>query len=93
MIRRATQELTIELDAKAIGRRIAAARRSKRWRQADLATAVRVKEGTVANWEGGWRIPPIRALVGLAVQLRRSIDWIVAGCPKRGQLYRMAKRN
>jgi len=67
------------LDGRAVGRRIARARRELKWRQTDLARFVGVKRLTVANWECGIRIPPRRNLLKLSVALRRSIDWLLLG--------------
>jgi transcriptional regulator with XRE-family HTH domain len=93
MIHPATAKLTIELDAKAIGQRIARARRSKRWRQADLAAACGVTKSTICAWELGMRIPPVQRIARLAIHLRRSIDWLLCGRPKGGRLWKMAKQN
>ncbi len=91
MIHPATKTLRVEIDPKAIGQRIAEARRSREWKQADLAAAVGVKEGTVSNWEGGHRVPPLRMIVALCIHLRRSSDWILCGAKRRGAIHRMAK--
>ncbi|MDO8632530.1 MAG: helix-turn-helix transcriptional regulator [Phycisphaerales bacterium] len=91
MIRPATAALNIPLDAKAIGKRIASARRAKRWRQADLATACGVTKSTICSWEIGLRIPPVQRVVRLAIHLRRATDWLLCGRPKRGQLWKMAR--
>ena len=89
MIYDRTRKRRVTLDAKAIGKRIAKARKSRRWKQKHLAAAVGVQENTVANWEGGHRVPPHDTLVSLAIHLRRSIDWILCGVPRRGALHRM----
>lgn len=92
MIHPATSTLRVELDPKKIGLRIAEARRSKKWRQADLAAAVGAKVGTVSGWEGGHRLPPVKSLVALCVHLRRSSDWILCGAKRRGAIHRMARQ-
>jgi transcriptional regulator with XRE-family HTH domain len=91
MIHPATAKLTIELDAKAIGKRIASVRRAKRWRQSDLATACGVTNSTVCAWELGLRIPPVQRIGRLSIHLRRTIDWLLYGRPKHGQLWKMAR--
>lgn len=71
--------VTVRLDAKAIGRRIKAARERRDWCQADLAHVVGVRPGTVANWETGVRIPTRDGLVRLGVALRRKVEWLLFG--------------
>lgn len=90
MINPATSTLRIEIDPVAVGRRIAEARRCRGWRQADLAAALGFEENTIANWEGGHRLPTVRTIVALCVHLRRSSDWILCGTAKRGAIHRMA---
>ena len=89
MIYKRTQVRRLILDPKAIGERIAKARKGRRWKQKQLAEACGVKENTVAMWEGGWRVPQRDTLVALAIHLRRSIDWLLCGVPRRGALHRM----
>ncbi len=69
----------LPFDAKSIGQRIARVRKSRSWRQADLARALGVKQGTVANWECGVRTPSIGNLVKLSAALRRKLDWLMFG--------------
>ena len=90
MIHPATSKLRVPIDPKEIGKRIGAARRARQWTQADLAAAVGVKVGTVANWEGGHRLPPLPSLVALCVQLRRSADYLLTGVARRGAIHRLA---
>ncbi len=67
-------------DAKAIGRRIRATRKSRGWRIRDLAEAVGMKESTVACWECGARVPHTwTMLIRLCHALRRSADHLVVG--------------
>ncbi len=87
MIHPKVKERRFPLDPKGIGKRIRNARWSKGWRKADLAEVVGVKKSTVANWEFGWQIPRLRTMVQLSVHLRRSMDWLVGGVPRRGQLW------
>ncbi|MBU0718920.1 MAG: helix-turn-helix domain-containing protein [Planctomycetes bacterium] len=76
--------ITIELDAKAIGKRIAKARRARKWRQRDLARVVGVSKSAVACWECGSRIPPRDMIVALSIGLRRTLRWLLLG--QRGRV-------
>ena len=67
------------LDARAIGGRIASARRLYQWSQARLAELVGMKENTVSNWETRVRVPPRDMLVKLSITLRRTIDFLLLG--------------
>ena len=71
--------ITVTLDAKAIGARIRAARRSRKWSRHDLARVMSVSPNTVTNWEQGWRTPQRDTLVGLSMSLRRTIQWLLLG--------------
>ena len=76
-------------DAKAIGLRIRAARKSRGWKLKDLADAVGRAKSSVSCWESGLRIPSTWAvLIRLCHALRRSSDWLVYGVAKRGSLWR-----
>jgi len=76
-------------DAKAIGLRIRAARKSRGWRIRDLAEAVGVAKSSVSCWESGLRVPHTwMRLIRLCHALRRSSDWLVYGVAKRGSLWR-----
>jgi transcriptional regulator with XRE-family HTH domain len=76
---------SVPLDAKAIGRRIAATRRRRGWTQRQLAERVGVRENTVALYEGGWRVPSRDALIGLGLAMRRKIDWLLFGGEKNSR--------
>jgi len=76
------------LDPLAVGRRIAAARRARAWKQRDLADAVGVAKPTVCQWETGRCLPSLRMLAGCAFFLRRSTDFLIFGTAKRGALWR-----
>ena len=78
-MRRCQDRVTVKLDGKAIGRRIAEARTRRGWSRTDLAGALGVRPGTVSNYEGGWRIPRLETVAVLAVVLRRTMDWITTG--------------
>lgn len=72
--------VTVDFDRKAIGKRIAAARRHRGWRQRDLADAIGVALGTVVAWECGVRLPErTKVLARLAKALRRKVDWLLLG--------------
>ena len=77
MIHDRTKAHRVELDCKAVGRSIAAARRSRGWTQKDLAEAMGVSWHTVVGWENGLRLPATRYLGTLANLLRRSLDHLL----------------
>jgi len=78
MIAERTKAHRVELDCKAVGRSIAAARRSSRgWTQKALAEAMGVSWHTVVGWENGVRLPQTRYLGTLSNLLRRSLDHLV----------------
>jgi len=67
-------------DAKAIGRRIRAARKSRRWTQKALGEVVGVTGQSVWYWETGRALPrTFGMLIRLCHALRRSADWLVMG--------------
>ncbi len=71
--------VTVVLNRKAIGKRIAVARKRRGWFQADLARLVGVAPSTVGAWESGRRTPNLEALLKLAKALRRKVDWVLFG--------------
>jgi len=76
-------------DAKAIGLRIRAARKSRGWRMRDLGEMVGVAKSTVSCWESGLRVPHTWSMmIRLCHALRRSSDWLLYGVAKRGVLWR-----
>ena len=76
-------------DAKAIGRRICAARKSRRWTQKALGEIVGVTGQSVWYWETGRALPrTFGMLIRLCHALRRSADWLILGTPRRGTLWR-----
>jgi transcriptional regulator with XRE-family HTH domain len=77
MIYDRTKAHRVELDCKAVGRSIAAARRSRGWTQKELAEAGGFSWHTVVGWENGLRLPRTAYLGTLANLLRRSLDWLV----------------
>lgn len=85
----ATKSRRIGLDAKAIGKRIADARRARRWTVKQLAEALGMHESAIHGWTSGNRIPERDSLAALSMHLRRSIDWILTGCTKRGQGWKL----
>jgi transcriptional regulator with XRE-family HTH domain len=73
-------------DAKAIGMRIAKARRGRGWRQRDLAEAVGASLHTVTGWENGLRVPgSLTMLIRLCHALRRTADHLVMGRAKNAR--------
>jgi len=79
----ASKLFRMELDRKAIGKRIAKARRSRTpgrgWSQKDLAEAIGLSLHTIRGWENGLRLPRSVVLGTLATCLRRSLDWLLLG--------------
>ncbi len=71
--------VTVVLNRKAIGKRIAVARKRRGWLQADLARLVGVAPSTVGAWETGIRTLSLQALLKLAKALRRKVDWVLFG--------------
>jgi len=90
MANRRKQPVAIELDPVAIGRRIRTLRCKRGWRQLDLANASGVHPGVIGAIEVGLRVPSRDAAIGLAVALRRSIEWILFGMATRGRLWKLA---
>lgn len=83
----------VTLDAEAIGKRIADARRSRSWGQRRLAEALGVRPHTVSNWERAVRTPQRDHLVALSVALRRTIGWILLGAAARQWRLPKSKRD
>jgi len=90
MANKRKQPAAITLDPVAIGRRLRVTRCKRGWRQVDLANASGVNAGVIGAIEVGLRVPSRDAAIGLAVALRRSIEWILFGLKNRGQLHRLA---
>jgi len=88
MIYETTKRRRVTLDAKAIGRRIASARKSRKWTQKDLAEAVGVRPITVCNYECGVRIPPLRTIVTIASHLKRTLEHLLFGLARRADLWK-----
>jgi transcriptional regulator with XRE-family HTH domain len=77
MILDRTKAHRVELDCKAVGRSIAAARRSRGWTQKNLAEAMGQSLGCIVGWENGLRLPQTRYLGTLANLLQRSLDHLL----------------
>ena len=74
------------IDAKQIGLRIRAARRSRRWRLEQLADATGAAVSTVGAWERGYREPRgAETWARLSSALRRSLDWLIFGAAKNAR--------
>ncbi len=80
-----TKSRRIGLDAKAIGKRIADARKARRWTVKQLSEALGIHESTIHGWTSGNRVPERDSFCLLSVHLRRSVDFLLTGCAKRGQ--------
>jgi len=77
MIYERSKWFRVELDHKAVGARIAKARRNRRWTQKDLAAAMGAALGTIIGWENGLRLPATCVLGTLANVLKRSLDFLL----------------
>jgi transcriptional regulator with XRE-family HTH domain len=62
-----------------IGERIREARRTKKWRQEDLANQIGVVRLTIHSWEAGKREPHRCRFLGLARALGVDLDWLKFG--------------
>ena len=91
MIRKSTIKPRLELDPLAVGRRVSGLRRKRGWRQVDLAEASGVHPAVIGLIEVGLRVPSRDAAIGLAVALRRSIEWILFGLARNGRLWNLSK--
>lgn len=78
------------LDARAIGARIRRARRSYGWDERDLADKIGAHDSTISQYENGHLVPSFGRLIALAVALRRSMEFLLFGVARRGQLHRLA---
>jgi len=76
------------LDPVAIGRRVREARKARGWRQYDLAMVSGIDRRVVGAIEIGIRVPSRDAGIGLAVALRRSLEWLYFGLAPGGKLWR-----
>jgi transcriptional regulator with XRE-family HTH domain len=72
-------KIDAKLDAKDIGRRIRAARKSYGWSIGDLAERVGRASATVAAWECGARIARNQDTANLSRVLRRTVDFLWFG--------------
>jgi transcriptional regulator with XRE-family HTH domain len=68
-----------KLDAHAIGRRIANARKAKGLTGEKLADVIGITKSAVSQWETGQTFPDFKGLVGLCVELQVSADFIIWG--------------
>lgn len=62
---------------KELGQRIADARRSKRWKQKELAAAVHVEPTTVSRWETGRHAPDLDVLEAIARVTDKPISFFL----------------
>lgn len=72
-----------KVDAHAIGRRIAEARKDKKLTGQQLADALGITKSAVSQWETGQTFPDFKGLVGLCVELQVSADFIIWGDTSR----------
>lgn len=66
-------------DKKAIGARIKALRKARRWPQKQLALKVGIRYEQLNKYEGGFHIPAVDTLVRLADALDTTMDYLVTG--------------
>lgn len=67
------------MDAKAVGQRIARARREKGWTQRQLAEHLHISDRTVSKWERGAGLPDVALLVPLADALGLTVTELLDG--------------
>lgn len=66
-------------DKKAIGARIKALRKARRWPQKQLALKIGVRYEQLNKYEGGFHIPAVDTLIRLADALDTTMDFLVTG--------------
>lgn len=67
------------MDLKALGERVAQARRSVGLTQVGLAAAVSSHPTTMSQWERGLYAPNSEALIAIAERCLVSLDWLARG--------------
>lgn len=67
-----------------LGRRIAEARKAKRWKQRELAAAVHVEPTTVSRWENGRHAPDLDVLEEIARATDRPLSFFVDSPSRNG---------
>jgi transcriptional regulator with XRE-family HTH domain len=67
-----------------LGRRIAEARKAKRWKQKELAAAVHVEPTTVSRWETGRHAPDLDVLDEIARATDRPLSFFVDAPSRNG---------
>jgi len=77
------------ISRRAVGLRLRALRKACGWTLADVAARLGIRPMTAANHECGARLPKLETLVAMSILYRRSLDFLVAGCPRRSELWRM----
>lgn len=82
---------TNEIDRTRMGRRVAAARKSRGFTQAELGRRVGVVKTTVCGWETERTMPHVGTLLALAIVLRRATDFLLTGKPKRLSVWKMKR--
>ena len=64
---------------KALGARIKALRKVKRWPQKELAARLGIRFQQLNKYESGLNTPPVEMLVALADALETSVDYLLTG--------------
>lgn len=72
---------TVTERKRALGARIAAARKEKRWKQKQLAAAVHVEPITVSRWERGEHSPDLDTLDRIADSLETPLSYFLPEDP------------
>ena len=81
-----------EIDPKAIGARLRRLRHERGWYQQHVARLIGIDDAVLSCLETGRRAPQLHHVIRLAVVYRRSIEWILFGMARRGQLHRLVNK-
>ena len=77
------------LDPVSIGARISRLRRDRGWSQAGLAARIGAHASVIGLIETGRRLPTREQVIALSAVLRRSMEHLLFGLPRRGALHRL----
>ena len=82
---------TRTLNAKAIGKRMRKARKSRGWNLYDMQGVTGIPRMTLACYECGARVPILRNAVTISRILRRKLDWLILG--KRSRIKKKSRKS